>query len=70
MTLLPLMYFQSLLTLSRLDMDSCQKNRLMLMKTLALWTLLPLLINSGESIVKHCIFAIDYALSAWVFVRV
>jgi hypothetical protein len=42
----------------------------MILKTVALWTLLPLLINSGESLIKHLIFALDYLLSAELFVKI
>jgi hypothetical protein len=35
------------------------KIRLVILKTIAVWTLLPLLINPMETLSKHLIFAID-----------
>lgn len=39
------------------------KLRFLLLKTVAVWTLLPLLISPGETLVKHLIFVIDYCLT-------
>ena len=45
------------------------KLRFVILKTVALWTLLPLLISQGESLAKHLILALDYFLTARVWLR-
>ena len=45
------------------------KVRLVLLKTVAIWTLLPLLINPMETLTKHLIFSLDLFLTLNIFVR-
>jgi hypothetical protein len=46
------------------------KVRLLLLKTVALWTLLPLMINPMETLTKHLIFCFDLYLTLNIFVRI
>jgi hypothetical protein len=39
------------------------------LKTVAVWTLLPLLINPMETLSKHLIFCLDVYLTLTVFIR-
>lgn len=46
------------------------KLRFLLIKTIALWTLLPLLILPGENLTKHAIQVIDYFLTTRVWLQI
>ena len=46
------------------------KLRFLLIKTIALWTLLPLLILAGENLTKHAIQIIDYFLTTRVWLQI
>ena len=64
MTLIPLMLD------THRDSPVSAKVRLLLLKTVAVWTLLPLMINPMETLTKHLIFSLDLYLTLNVFVRV
>ena len=45
------------------------KLRFVLLKTVAVWTLLPLLISPGETFVKHLVLLLDFFLTVKVWLR-
>jgi alpha-1,3-glucosyltransferase len=64
-----------LMTIIPLALDTHQgstswaKLRFVLLKTIAVWTLLPLLISPGETLVKHLILIIDYLVTVKVLLK-
>ena len=63
MSLIPLMLD------SHLDSPISAKVRLLLLKTVGVWTLLPLLINPMETMTKHLIFSLDIYLTVNIFMK-
>ena len=64
MTLIPMMLD------THRDSPVSAKVRLLLLKTVAVWTLLPLLINPMETLTKHLIFCVDLYLTLNIFVKI
>jgi hypothetical protein len=64
MTLIPVMLD------THRDSPISAKVRLLLLKTVAVWSLLPLMINPMETLTKHLIFCLDLYLTLNIFVRI
>lgn len=53
-----------------LDSDNWSKIRTFVLKTVALWTFLPLLYLERETQIKHTILIVDILLSMFIFIQV
>ena len=49
--------------------DQLSKVRIFVLKTIALWTLLPLLVSPSETALKHMLFILDVSLTLLIFLR-